>query len=213
MGVSLVRTTLVMWVCETGSVDQPGLNTLPDDLRRRINDCGFFPQLVGESTALALGDEAVVAHLVHHEATFVGEEVHRHLNLMVATPTRLIVGHTDESTDNPDQRLTAITSTESVPLGNITSVSLTRVVAQPDRAEGDLVETWLSIGWGTMRRIEVEPAHCGDPSCDADHGMTGSLLGEDISVRMSAAADGAPSVTGMVTFASALQRLVGEPRR
>ena len=64
-----------------------------------------------------------------------------------------------------------------------------------------------------MRRIEVEPAHCGDPSCDADHGMTGSLLGEDISVRMSAAADGAPSVTDMVTFASALQRLVGEPRR
>ena len=38
-----------------------------------------------------------------------------------------------------------------------------------------------------MRRIDLEQAGCADPDCEADHGYTGSMAGDDLTVRMSAA--------------------------
>ncbi|WP_370590155.1 DUF5998 family protein [Tessaracoccus sp. SD287] len=186
---------------------------LPEQLGNGIAACGFFPDLVSESIALALAGESVRAFLVHHEPTFVGDEVHRHLSVMVITPTRLLVSHTDESTDNPQRQVQAITSTESVALSRINSVTLTRVLAEPHKDAGTILETWLSVGWGTMRRIEMEPAHCADPNCDADHGMSGSAVADDLTVRMSPAADGATSVTELIAFAGVLQLATAEAAR
>jgi len=56
------------------------------------------------------------------------------------------------------------------------------------------------------RRIDVEPATCSDPQCEADHGFTGALVGDDLTVRMAAAADGPDRVGRLVRFASSLQR-------
>jgi hypothetical protein len=67
-------------------------------------------------------------------------------------------------------------------------------------------ETWLSVGWGAVRRMDLEQAGCDDPQCEADHGYTGSLVGDDLTVRMSAAADGPDRVGRLVRFASSLQR-------
>lgn len=199
-----------MW--EDGRVQDPRRHELPEPLRQSIADCGFYPALVADSIGLALGGEPVRAHLVHHEPTFVGDEVHRHVSVMVLTDTRLIVGHTDETADNPQGRLQAISSTESVPLSGINSVTLTRVLNDPDKDSGDLAETWLSIGWGTMRRIELEPAHCADPNCDADHGMSGSAVAEDLTVRMSPAADGSASVDELIAFGATLQHAIAGAR-
>ena len=69
-----------------------------------------------------------------------------------------------------------------------------------------MFETWLAVGWGAVRRIDVEPATCSDPQCEADHGYTGTLVGDDLTVRMSAAADGPDRVARLVRFASSLQR-------
>jgi hypothetical protein len=57
-----------------------------------------------------------------------------------------------------------------------------------------------------VRRIDLELATCSDPQCEADHGYTGTLVSDDLTVRMSAAADGADRVTRLVRFASSLQR-------
>lgn len=190
----------------------PGAADLPEGLARSIADCGFFPELVAESTALALGGQEVRAHLVHHEATFVGEEVHRHLTVLVLTPSRLLVGHIDESSENPEGRLQAISSTESVPLSRLSSVTLTRVLDEPERGAGRVAEVWLAISWGTMRRVEMEPAQCPDPSCELDHGYSGSLVADDLTVRMSPAADGEDSVRALAAFAATLQHAVGEQR-
>ena len=70
----------------------------------------------------------------------------------------------------------------------------------------DVNETWLSVGWGAVRRLDLEPATCGDPQCEADHGYTGALVGDDLTVRMSAAADGPDRVARLVRFSSSLQR-------
>ena len=48
----------------------------------------------------------------------------------------------------------------------------------------------MTIGWGGVSRLDLEPAGCSDPECDADHGYTGVLASDDFSLRVSAAADG-----------------------
>ena len=63
------------------------------------------------------------------------------------------------------------------------------------------------VNWGTVRRIEIEPAGCPDPSCEVDHGYTAQDLTDDLTVRMSEAADGANALGRLVRFASLLQQL------
>jgi hypothetical protein len=60
-----------------------------------------------------------------------------------------------------------------------------------------------------MRRVDLEPASCGDPECEADHGLTGTLAGDDLTVRISAAGDGEAKVGQLVGFATALQLATG----
>jgi hypothetical protein len=50
----------------------------------------------------------------------------------------------------------------------------------------------------------LEPAHCDDPECDADHGFTGSITGDDFSLRLSATADGGAAVGRLLEFARQL---------
>lgn len=182
------------------------------DLRAEIDACGYFPDLVEDAVALALGEEELVDFVVHHEPTFNRDEIHRHVTILVLTPTRLIVGHTDDHPADPHTQVAgnyAATSTESVSLSKINTVVVTRVVTNPEEFQGDseaVQETWLSVGWGAVRRVDLEPATCGDPECEADHGFTGSLVGDDLTVRMSSAADGAERVRGLVRFATTLQR-------
>lgn len=189
-------------------------HALPAALRRDIDACGYFPDLIAETMEMATAGEPVLQHVVHHEATFARDEIQRHLTVLVLTPTRLIVGHTDES-DTPGQAGQAMSTTESVALRAVTSVALTRVVAHPERHgahRSNDTETWLSVGWGTARRVELEPAQCGDPQCEADHGYTGTLAADDLTVRMSVAADGPENVQRLVAFGTALQAATGGGR-
>ncbi len=184
---------------------------LPPRLAAEIHDCGYFPELVADAVSLALGAEEPIAHLVHHEATFNRDEIQRHLSVLVLTGSRLIVAHTDEgeAAGDPPQ---ALTTTESVALRQVNSVALSQVVSHPERygsRRSEISETWLTIVWGTMRRIDLEPAHCGDPNCDADHGLTGMLAGDDLTVRISAAGDGEAKVAQLIEFATALQLATG----
>jgi hypothetical protein len=184
------------------------VSRLPADLGAEIHACRYFPELVSDSVAMCLGDEQVVAHLVQQEATFNRDEIQRHLSVLVLTATRLLVSHTDEN--EPGASAQALTTTESVPLGKINSVALSQVVSNAERygsRHSEVTETWLAIAWGTMRRVELEPVQCADPNCEADHGMTGILAAEDLTVRISAAADGPEKVRQLVAFATAMQRV------
>jgi hypothetical protein len=180
------------------------------DLRADIDACGYFPELVEDVVLVAVADEELVDFVVHHEPTFDRDEIHRHVTVLALTPTRLIIGHTDDQpAEPPAQGIYAASSTESVALSKINTVTVTRVVSQPEKyrtGSGDIYETWLSVGWGAVRRLDLEQATCADPECEADHGYTGALVGDDLTVRMSAAADGTDRVTRLVRFATALQR-------
>lgn len=187
--------------------------SIRQELRADIDSCGYFPNLVEDGVLLTAGDEEIRNFVVHHEPTFDRDEIHRHLTVMLLTPTRVIVGHTD---DHPavegDHRSYAASSAESIAIGRLNAVVLTRVVPDPENfasGESPIEETWLSLGWGAMGRLELEPATCGDPSCEADHGFSGSMVTDDLTIRMSRAGDGAERVQRLVRFATDLQQAAG----
>lgn len=176
-------------------------------LRQSLDHAGYYPDLVGDVLDVALGGEGVVAHLVHPETTFDAAEVRRHVTVLVLTPSRLIMAHVDDhpaDRDNPSTSASA--TTESVPLHKVHTVALTHVVAVPEshRPGAVPVELTLAIGWGGVQRIDLEPATCGDPACDADHGLTGSITPDDVVVRVSVEAEGKEAVRAAVGFARAL---------
>jgi hypothetical protein len=60
---------------------------------------------------------------------------------------------------------------------------------------------------GLSRRPRPRPRPgCNDPNCEADHGYTGNLTSDDLTVRISAAIEGSESVARLVQFATNLQR-------
>ena len=68
------------------------------ELRAAIDRTGYYPEVVGEGVQAAVAGEQVVSFFVHHEPTFEHDEVRRHLSVVVLTPTRLVLAHTDEHT-------------------------------------------------------------------------------------------------------------------
>jgi hypothetical protein len=136
-------------------------------------------------------------------------EVRRHMTVLVLTPSRLVYSHTDENPadDEPGARPQAETSTEAVRFSRISSVAVTRVVPDPASYVPGVTmptEVVLTIGWNVLSHIELEPAHCGDDSCEADHGYTGTMTADDLTMRVSEAADGEDAVGQVLKFASAL---------
>ncbi len=179
-----------------------------DDLRAAIERTGYYPGLVTDAVASALGSEPVMAYVVHHDAIFdPAMEVRRHITVLVLTPGRLIYSHTDEHPGEENEAPSAETSTEAVRFSRIQSVAITRVVPDPASYIPSVTmptEVVLTIGWNVLSHVELEPAHCGDENCDADHGYTGTITTDDLTLRVSEAADGADGVTQVLAFAEAL---------
>lgn len=175
-------------------------------LRQALEHAGYYPELVGDVLDVAIGGEEVVVYLVHPETTF-DTEVRRHVTALVLTPTRLIMTHVDDhpaDRDNPAGSASA--TTEAVPLRAVHTVALTHVVSDPERHRAGRLPTelTLAVGWGGVQRVDLEPATCGDPQCDADHGLTGTIAPDDVVVRISAQAEGREAVAAAVAFARAL---------
>ncbi len=186
--------------------------SLPPQLFSAIERAGYYPALVADVVAEALSSEDVVSHLVHQETTFDHDTIRRHITVLALTPTRLVLVHADDHSDDPNgvEDLATATS-ESIPLRFVRGVMLTDVVANPrDYRPGTLGrELTLTVGWGTVSRVDVMPATCGDPACDADHGYEGTIASDDLVMRISADADGRDSLSQARAFAGALSGAIG----
>jgi hypothetical protein len=175
------------------------------ELRQAIEHTGYYPEVVADGVDAAVSGERVLSFFVHHEPTFDREEVRRHLTVAVLTPSRLVLAHTDEHAGDellPEPYTS--TSTEAIRLSAVRSVVVTRMVANPSQGPRPPAEAVLTVGWGGVSRLDLEPATCSDPDCQADHGYSGVLAGDDFSLRVSAAADGRDAVPGLLAFAAAL---------
>jgi hypothetical protein len=181
------------------------LTNLAKQLRADLDHAGYYPDVVAGAIDVALADEPVTSFLVHPETTFDETEVFRHLTALVLTPTRLVVAHVDDA-PGPDGRPSALATTESVALREVRSVSLTHGVSEPARSRGGMQvqELTVAVSWGTAQTLDLAPASCGDPECEADHGYTGSITPEGVEVRVSAHAEGSDALQGALAFARAL---------
>lgn len=184
-----------------------GATTTAHDLRTAIERAGYYPQLVNETLDTAVAGEAIQSWLVHHEATFDRDELRRHVTVLVLTHTRLVVAHTDDHPADVTCPVPyATTSTEAVPVARINSVVVSRTLADPaSRRPGATPrDAVLTFGWGAVSRLDLEPAGCADPECEADHGYTGTATADDLSVRVSAEGDGPDAVLQALAFAAAV---------
>ena len=139
---------------------------MTDGLRAAIERSGYYPGLVSDAVASALGSEPVTAYVVHHDAIFdPGMEVRRHMTVLALTPTRLVYSHTDEHpAEDPDIRPRAETSTEAIRFapdllrgphpGRPDPAAYAPGVTMPS-------EVMLTIGWNVLSHLELEPAYCG----------------------------------------------------
>lgn len=196
---------------------------LPSALTKDIERAGYYPALVADVVESAVTGDEVVSHLVHQETTFDHDSVRRHITVLALTPTRLVVAHADDHSaeddgaepDNTTKRQTpkaTVTATsECVPLSAVRGVMLTHVVTSPATyVPGSLGrELTLTLGWGAVSRVDMIPATCGDPSCEADHGYEGTIATDDIGLRISADADGELALAQAMAFARSLSAAIG----
>ncbi len=185
--------------------------TLPGALRTDIDRAGYYPALVCDVVANALAGDAVVDYLVHQETTFDDETVRRHITVLVTTPGALVIAHADDHDGSEGGRSVATATTERVPLRAVRGVMLTHVVPDPGAYRPGTLgrEITLTVGWAGVSRLDVMPASCGDPSCEADHGFEGTLAADDIALRISADADGQRVLDQAIGFARSLSTAVG----
>lgn len=186
---------------------------LPTELGKAIDRAGYYPAIVRDVVSAGLAHEPVRGHLVHLETTFDREAIRRHITVLVLTTSRLLVVHTDDFQDEHGEALDVATATsESVPLTCVRGVMLTHVIPDPQRyVPGALGrELTLSLGWGAVSRVDLFPGACGDQSCEADHGYDGTVSSDDISLRISADADGEQALHAAMTFAKALTTALNE---
>src|SRR5215210_7622756 len=91
------------------------------DLRVAIEKSGYYPDVVSHAVSAAVADERVVPYLVHQEPTIdERDEVRRHVTVLVLTPSRLILAHTDEHP--PDDMLPAPYTSSTTEAVNLASV-------------------------------------------------------------------------------------------
>ena len=180
------------------------------DLRAEIDACGYFPELVEDAVMIALADEELLDFVVHHEPTFNRDEIHRHVTVLALTRTRLVIGHTDDQpAEPPAPGIYAASSTESVALSKINTVALTRVVTQPEAYQAARrMSSRPGCRWAGERYAESISSwrHAVIRSARPIMDTPGHWSGDDLTVRMSAAADGPDRVARLVRFASSLQR-------
>jgi hypothetical protein len=180
---------------------------LPAALRSEVEHAGYYPALVLDALDVTVAGEEVRSYLVHPETTFDRDEVRRHVTVLVLTPTRLVFSHADDhEPDALSPEPYASASTEAVAIGQVRSVVLSHAVVNPERHRPGATprELSLTISWGAVLRLDLEPAGCADPDCEADHGYTGTASADDITLRLSTDAEGADAVRAAVSFARAL---------
>ena len=170
---------------------------------------GFYPELVAHAIATELDGRAPRAHLVHVDTHFDYDEIHRHITVLVLADDVLLAVHLDDHAADPaGEAVLAQVSTELVPLRAIASVVLTTGYADPARfrPSDPVAEMTIGVQWAGGQRLDLEPAGCADPQCEADHGYTGTATREDLVIRVAADAEGQVAVDNALAFARALRR-------
>ncbi|MFC9933174.1 DUF5998 family protein [Glutamicibacter sp. NPDC127525] len=190
-------------------MSSPTYSTTPGaELQHDLVRAGFYPQMVQDVLAEAMMGQPVLDHYVHLETHFDHTEVHRHITVMVMSEKVLFIVHVDDQQlDDHGKDVMAQVSVEMISLARIASVTTSYVYHQPQHysAADPVKELTFGLSWNGTKRIDLAPAACADPQCDADHGLNGTSQPEDLVIRVSAEADGQQAVNKAREFAVRLR--------
>ena len=138
-----------------------------------IKHAGFYPDLVLEVVDDALAGLNPDAHFVQHETHFSRDDFHRHITVMVLCGEHVIFAHLDDQHLEGDaQGTVAHVSVEAVHLSALNAVTISYGFSQPQAYNaGSTAPTEISfqIAWTGSLHMELAPAGCQDPQCNADH--------------------------------------------
>jgi len=173
------------------------------DTWTRIERGGFYPKAVQRALRRALGTAEPLATLCQVDTGFDRGSVFRHLTVASLTDRAIVQLHVDEMDGGSATIATAVHR-----VGDIAGYSTMEVYTDPENASG-LSEMTIALDLKGARHLELEPARCDDPNCMADHGLTGSSFPDDMTFRISAAADGQDALDEAVVFVDHLAALMG----
>ena len=173
------------------------------DTWTRIERGGFYPKAVQRALRRALGTAEPLATLCQVDTVFDRGSVFRHLTVASLTDRAIVQLHVDEMDGGSATIATAVHR-----VGDIAGYSTMEVYTDPENASG-LSEMTIALDLKGARRLELEPARCDDPNCMADHGLTGTSFPDDMTFRISAAADGQDALDEAMVFVDYLARLMG----
>ena len=147
------------------------------------------------SSSRPLAGDEVVSHLVHQETTFDHDAVRRHITVLALTT--LAAGHRPRRRPRRARatrpRGVATATHRERPAERRPRRHVTHVVAaarRPTSPGPSAASSPLTLGWGAVSRLDLMPATCGDPDCEADHGYEGTSPPTTSRLRISADADG-----------------------
>ncbi|WP_455149810.1 DUF5998 family protein [Schaalia odontolytica] len=173
------------------------------DTWTRIERGGFYPKAVQRALRRALGAAEPLATLCQVDTGFDRGSVFRHLTVASLTDRAIVQLHVDEMDGGSATIATAVHR-----VCDIAGYSTMEVYTDPENATG-LTEMTIALDLNGARRLELEPARCDDPNCMADHGLSGTSFPDDMTFRVSAAADGQDSLNEAMVFVDHLASLMG----
>lgn len=189
-----------------------GMSTRPlgpdPELADQLTRAGFYPHLIADLLDDELDGAPVQRHLLHLETHVERAEVHRHAIILVLTRESLVIVHVDDHQPEDHSEPIANVSVETVALPRLDSVVVSAVYPRPHehRPGQGPRELTVGIAWSGGSRLDLGPAGCADPQCDADHGYQGQMVREDLVLRVSADADGTEHLNDARSFARELRR-------
>ena len=173
------------------------------DTWTRIERSGFYPRAVERALRRALGQVEPLATLCQVDTGFDRGSVFRHLTVVSLTRRAIVQLHVDELDGGSANIATAVHR-----VADIAGYSTMEVFSDPEHADG-LSELTIALDLKGARRLDMEPARCDDPNCMADHGYKGTSYPDDLTFRISAAADGQDALDEALEFVDHLACLMG----
>ena len=161
------------------------------DTWTRIERGGFYPKAVQRALRRALGAAEPLATLCQVDTGFDRGSVFRHLTVASLTDRAIVQLHVDEMDGGSATIATAVHR-----VGDIAGYSTMEVYTDPENASG-------------LSEMTIALDRCDDPNCMADHGLTGTSFPDDMTFRISAAADGQDALDEAMVFVDHLARLMG----
>lgn len=173
------------------------------DTRDEIEHVGFYPEVVLRALRRHLGEEEPLAMISQLDAAFDHDTMFRHLTVAAVSATHLLQVHVDELDEGA-----AMVATQLTALSQVRGIAVVETVSDAASAQGTPQEVSIAVNTGGQRRVDLEPVHCDDPECTADHGYSASSYPDDLSLRVSLAANGEEDLARAEHFVDVLtQRL------